>query len=268
MEYNKTTNHLHRLLRAGMILFWVYVGMDKIWQLDAFRIALEQQPVISPLAPLLFWLLPVVEIGIGLLLAVPSRTLQVRGWQASTLLIAIFTLYIGLGVLDVYAQKPCMCTSFLSRISWGSHLLINVGLLGLSILGWKMRLSPMLKGSSTLAAGTDIALVLIGIVSIGILTYRSTPMARTDLWHLPDSLYQVPEHYNVSRPIVGSLTFRYDRYCGRYRQLFTRGMQASNFTNQLMACHTERRKRNAYQISKQLWLHDIRRSHDYRFLSI
>ncbi|HAE67303.1 MAG TPA: hypothetical protein DCG77_08890 [Sphingobacterium sp.] len=75
MERNKKSNMIYKIIRAAMILFWVYVGMEKLWQLGAFKIALEQQPVISYLAPVLFLLLPFMEIGVGVLLAMPSQRL-------------------------------------------------------------------------------------------------------------------------------------------------------------------------------------------------
>lgn len=131
----KTINISYKLLRVFMLLFWIYVGMDKIWQLAAFKIALQQQPVISVLAPILFLLVPAIEISIGVLLAYPSRKIQATGWKSSILLISVFTVYIGLGVLGLYANKPCMCISFMDQISWPVHLVINIVILGLSILG-------------------------------------------------------------------------------------------------------------------------------------
>lgn len=242
MEANKTSSIIYKILRAIMILFWIYVGMDKIWQLSAFRIALEQQPIISYLAPILFWLLPLVEIGVGILLAMPAARLRAWGWRASTLLIIIFTIYIGLGVLNFYAQKPCMCTSFLSRISWTAHLLINIVILGLSITGWVLHHKVAKYGEHALTGKTNVALFLICFIAMGAISYWNIYYTKSkDVWYAPDSLYYYPEHNDVSRPIVGSLAYRYDRYTGPYRQLFTKKLQASIFTNQLLACSTERR---------------------------
>jgi len=243
MEANKTSSMIYKILRSVMILFWIYVGMDKIWQLSAFRIALEQQPIISDLAPILFWLLPLMEIGVGILLAMPAIRLRAWGWRASTLLIIVFTIYIGLGVLNVYAQKPCMCTSFLSRISWTAHLLINIVILGLSITGWVLHRKVAKYEERALTAKINIALFLIGFIAIGAISYRNIHYTKSkDVWYAPDSLYYYPEHNDVSRPIVGSLAYRYDRYTGPYRQqLFTNSLQASTFTNQFLVCSTERR---------------------------
>ena len=225
-----------------MLLFWIYVGIDKVWQLHAFKIALTQQPIISYLAPVLFWLLPVLEVSLGLLLAFPSQKVQSWGWKASILLISVFTVYIALGVLDVYEQKPCMCSSFLSNVTWNTHLVINSVILALSILGWVINKSSIKHTQKTgLDGKTSIALLLIGFLAMGIYTYNRTPRIRAiNHWHTPDSLYD-QEHNTVMSPLKGLLASTYDRYLEPYRQFFTKGLQAATITNPLLVCNTERR---------------------------
>jgi len=53
----------------------------------------------------------------------------------SAFLMLAFTIYIALGVFGFYAQRPCGCASVFSGLSWDWHLLANIVLLGLSILG-------------------------------------------------------------------------------------------------------------------------------------
>lgn len=182
MNVQKITTISYKLLRATILLFWIYVGIDKFWQLGAFKIALTQQPVISYFASVLFWLLPVIEISIGVLLAYPSRKLQELGWRASTILIAIFTIYIGLGILDVYDKKPCMCTSFLTHISWTTHFLFNIFILMLSILGLMLSGPFRYKSdSNVLGIKKTIILLLIGMISLSVYTYKSTHHSRIKL---------------------------------------------------------------------------------------
>lgn len=242
MEANKTSNMIYRIIRSAMILFWIYVGMEKLWQLAAFKIALEQQPVISHLAPILFWLLPLMEIGVGVLLAVPSVRLRAWGWKVSTILIIVFSIYIGLGVLNVYEKKPCMCTSFLSNISWIKHLFVNLVILGLSITGWLLHRTVVRSSEQALTGKINIALFVIGFLAMGAIGSGNINLTKsTDVCCLSGGQYDYPEHNQVSRPTVGSLTYRYDRYTEPYRQLFTKSLQASSFTDQLLACNTERR---------------------------
>ncbi len=243
MEANKTSNMIYNIIRSAMILFWIYVGMDKMWQPGAFRIALEQQPVISFLAPILFWLLPLMEIGVGILLAIPSARLRTLGWKVSTILIIVFSIYIGLGVLNVYEKKPCMCTSFLNHISWTAHLIFNLIILGLSLTGWLLHRTVFKYGERTLTGKINIALFLIGFMAMGSIIYGSTNLKRTNdsWWYTPDSIYDYQEPNTASGNSKGLLASTYDRYAGPYRQLFTKSLQASTITDRLLAYSTERR---------------------------
>lgn len=242
MDTNKNINIIYGLLRIVMLLFWIYVGIDKVWQLHAFKIALTQQPIISYFAPVLFWLLPVLEISLGLLLAFPSQKVQSWGWKASILLISVFTVYIALGVLDVYEQKPCMCSSFLSNVTWHTHLVINSVILALSILGWVLNKSSIKHTHKTgLNGKTSIALLLISFLVISSYTYNcKTRIRAINHWHTPESLYY-QEHNTVMSPLKGLLASTYDRYLEPYRQFFTKGLQAGTITNPLLVCNTERR---------------------------
>lgn len=243
MNRKKIITISYKLLRAAMLLFWLYAGLDKIWQLGAFQIALQQQPVISFMAPLLFWLLPLLEIGLAVLLALPAYQLQRWGWWGSIVLISLFSVYIGLGVLDVYAQKPCMCTSFLSQISWNTHLLVNLLILGLSILG--LLLGDRCRNIKLEAPAdtTVIKLSVIAFLLLGAYQYKSTFHAGTQtLWDLPDSMEYYQEQENVSRPIVGSLAHR----IGSIRRtvptinIYKRYAEWQGITR-LPVCSTERR---------------------------
>ncbi|KKX47801.1 MauE/DoxX family redox-associated membrane protein [Sphingobacterium sp. IITKGP-BTPF85] len=242
MDTNKNINIIYGLLRIVMLLFWIYVGIDKVWQLHAFKIALTQQPIISYFAPVLFWLLPVLEVSLGLLLAFPSQKVQSWGWKASILLISVFTVYTALGVLDVYEQKPCMCSSFLSNVSWNTHLVINSVILALSILG-KILNKSFYRSANKAPSNikTSIILLLIGFIAMSIYTYNSTTRIRAiNHWHTPESLYY-QEHNTVMSPLKGLLASTYDRYLEPYRQFFTKGLQAATITNPLLVCNTERR---------------------------
>ncbi|MGJ1461663.1 MauE/DoxX family redox-associated membrane protein [Sphingobacterium siyangense] len=243
MEGNKIGNIIYKVIRAAMILFWVYVGMEKLWQLSTFKIALEQQPLISYLAPVLYWLLPLIEIGVGVLLGMPSARLRGWGWKVSTLLIIVFSIYIGLGVLNLYEKKPCMCTSFLSNISWTTHLIFNLIILGLSITGWLLHYTAAKYGEHTLTGNTNIVLFVIGFLAMGAIIYGNINVKRINesWWYTPDSIYDYQQPNTASGNAKGLLAFTYDRYTEPYRQLFTKSLQAKNFTNQLLACNAERR---------------------------
>jgi hypothetical protein len=127
-------------LQIFLMIFWLYVALDKLWGLKAFHISLQRQPFPNLWADILYWSLPIAELGIALLFALASSS---RGkddrstpFLLSALLLLIFTIYIALGVAGLYAKKPCGCASVFRGLSWEWHLLVNIVLLGLSTLGW------------------------------------------------------------------------------------------------------------------------------------
>ncbi|MGJ1271004.1 MauE/DoxX family redox-associated membrane protein [Sphingobacterium siyangense] len=125
----------YQLLRCGMILFWLYVGMDKIWIHDAFELSLVHQPLIGAFAPVLSWLMPLLEISLAVLLFMPLKKLEYLGWSVSLLLILIFSIYIALGVFGILKNAPCMCSSFLTNVNRITHLWINALLFILTLAG-------------------------------------------------------------------------------------------------------------------------------------
>jgi len=62
-------------------------------------------------------------------------TVSAIPYALSAILLLIFSIYIGLGVAGVYADRPCGCASVFGGLSWDWHLLVNILLLSLSILG-------------------------------------------------------------------------------------------------------------------------------------
>lgn len=161
----KATYIAQFVIRVFLMVFWLYVALDKLWDLPAFRRALLRQPFPDRWAEMLFWSLPLLELAIALGFLVsgkkcvktpPTQKHSFRHlanlglstplpYLLSTVLLFVFTLYIGLGVAGIYAQKPCGCASVFHSLSWEQHLLANIVLCSLSILGWYLTgpTSPM-----------------------------------------------------------------------------------------------------------------------------
>jgi len=114
------------------MLFWLYVALDKLWDLPNFHRALLKQPFPDAWANVLYWALPMAELGLAVLFVL-SRKRYI--YLLSAFLMLSFTIYIGLGVAGFYAKRPCGCASVFSGLTWDWHLFVNTVLLGLSILG-------------------------------------------------------------------------------------------------------------------------------------
>lgn len=124
-----TSNSIH----IFMIVFWLFVATDKLWNLETFHSALLKQPFPSLWADTLYWSLPIGELIIGLLFIGQYRRLA---YLLSAILLFIFSIYISLGVIGVYSKRPCGCASVFNELSWHWHLIVNIILFSLSILGW------------------------------------------------------------------------------------------------------------------------------------
>ncbi|SDL28498.1 Methylamine utilisation protein MauE [Salinimicrobium catena] len=128
----KTSRELFSFL---LITLWIYAAVEKLIQLETFRIRLSQFPFISEYAELLAWLVPGVEIMIALLFFFPR--LKDEAYLASFSLLLIFTVYI-IAVLNLSDSIPCSCNGVLPSLSWKEHILFNGGFLILALAGLVM----------------------------------------------------------------------------------------------------------------------------------
>jgi uncharacterized membrane protein YphA (DoxX/SURF4 family) len=142
MKQIRTTYPVLALLTLVLLALWIPVGMEKLWDLEKFRRTLVQQPVPSYTVGVLYWAIPVLELLCAGLLVMgwikmrnAGRWLRL-GMGLSSLLMAGFTVFIALGVLDVYEKRPCGCGSVLRGMSWEDHLWFNGVFLVLSVWGW------------------------------------------------------------------------------------------------------------------------------------
>ncbi len=137
-------------IRIFLMLFWLYVAIDKLWDRALFHQALVKQPFPDWWADVLLWGLPGIELLISILfLGRPLKTEKIlirRAYQLSSLLLIVFTMYIALGVAGLYAEKPCGCASIFAGVPWAWHLLINLILLLVSLMGALMTESSATKG--------------------------------------------------------------------------------------------------------------------------
>lgn len=115
-----------------LITLWIYAAVEKLLQLETFRIRLTQFPFISEYSELLAWLVPGVEIMIALLFFFPR--LKDEAYLASTALLLVFTVYI-IAVLNLSDSIPCSCNGVLPSLSWKEHILFNGGFLILALAG-------------------------------------------------------------------------------------------------------------------------------------
>lgn len=114
------------------ILLFVYAATSKLSDVEKFKVQLGQSPMLTSIASLVVWLIPMTEFVISVLLAF-ARTRIIGLFAAFTLMI-IFTEYI-IAITQFSEYVPCSCGGILQSMSWTEHLFFNIGFVILAGIG-------------------------------------------------------------------------------------------------------------------------------------
>jgi len=116
-----------------LVLLWIYTAVSKLINIHEFERQLKNQVFGKVFTQWLFWLIPITEISAAILLVL-NRT-KIYGLVLSAILMALFTGYIGLVLLNFYPRIPCSCGGVLKSLGWHAHLWFNLFFLCSSVLG-------------------------------------------------------------------------------------------------------------------------------------
>jgi uncharacterized membrane protein YphA (DoxX/SURF4 family) len=119
-----------------LILLWIYTGLDKIIRFEESRRAFHNQTFPSELAEVLAYVIPVAELLLTLLLL--FSVTRWWGYLGSILLLSVFTTYVGLIWVGAFPRVPCNCAGLIDSMGWAEHFWMNLGLVGISVLGLKL----------------------------------------------------------------------------------------------------------------------------------
>ena len=115
-----------------LISLFAYTGLSKLSDHTVFHSQLNGLPFIQYAAPVLWWLLPVLELGIAIILVVPK--LRLTGYYMSAILLFLFTVYLG-GMILSGMELPCSCGGVIQYLSWKQHIILNIFFIILSVMG-------------------------------------------------------------------------------------------------------------------------------------
>lgn len=119
------------------ILLFTYTGLAKLYAHSTFYAQLQQQPVTKALAPFLSVFLPVAELLVTVTLLIPR--FRLIGWWGSLCLMMLFTGYVVTVLyLEPHTHLPCSCGGIIKRLTWRQHLVLNVFLIFLSVIGLRL----------------------------------------------------------------------------------------------------------------------------------
>ena len=121
---------LTELISSLLILLFVYTACSKLMTLDIFQLVISKSPLIGKHSTWLGYTVPITELIIATLLFIPYT--KRLGFYLSTILMALFTFYIGY-MLATVSNLPCSCGGVLKYMSWKQHLLFNIFFTALSL---------------------------------------------------------------------------------------------------------------------------------------
>ncbi|WPR73740.1 MauE/DoxX family redox-associated membrane protein [Algoriphagus sp. NG3] len=127
---------MSKIFNTILILLWTYTGLDKLIRWDASRKAFLNQPMPNGLEEVLAYAVPIVELLIALLLLFSIT--RWWGYLGSILLLTVFTTYVGLIWVGAFPRVPCNCAGVIDSMGWAAHFWMNLGLIGVSIVGMRL----------------------------------------------------------------------------------------------------------------------------------
>lgn len=130
------------------ILLFTYAGLMKLMDVQKFTVQIGQSPLLTDFAGVVAWGIPITELLIAGLLAIPR--LRLAGLHASFSLMVMFTAYI-IAILQFSENIPCSCGGVLEAMGWTEHLIFNIGFVMLAMTGIVLQTKIRQGGKTAIA---------------------------------------------------------------------------------------------------------------------
>jgi len=127
--------------RSLLILLFFYASVSKLVDIPLFKRQMEAQPFPHWLALSFMVLVPLSEIVLAVLLMIEATSK--KALLASSILMALFTLYIGAILLNFFGRIPCSCGGVIQKLDWPQHLIFNIIFLTIAISGYLSARQPV-----------------------------------------------------------------------------------------------------------------------------
>src|SRR5882757_4959980 len=125
------------IISSLYIILFLYTGIYKLLGQEYFKAALHKSPLISNYVDVIAIAIPTLEVLIALALLIPFFVQAPRsrkwGLYTGTVLMAIFTLYVGY-MLKFSSGLPCSCGGIIQKMNWHQHFYFNTGFTFLGFL--------------------------------------------------------------------------------------------------------------------------------------
>jgi len=154
----RTQSVIIEIIAILYILLFVYAAVSKLLDFENFQVQLGQSPLISSFAGPISYIVPLIEIGISIFLAVPR--FRKIGFYFGFSVMVLFSAYIF--IMITYSPfVPCSCGGILEKMGWNAHLYFNLGFVLLGGLGIVL----LEKSGTKNRSGLNTALHLLVIAS-------------------------------------------------------------------------------------------------------
>lgn len=120
-------------ITMALLALWIVALVDQLFAFAAFQNGMMRHSLPVWLGRVSAWVIPIAEAATILLLV--SRTTARYGLWLSSLLLSVFTVYIGLGVMTPWVEFACFCSKFITSLSWWGHFWFNFTFLAVSLAG-------------------------------------------------------------------------------------------------------------------------------------
>ncbi len=121
-----------KVIQSLLILLFTYAAISKLFDFNTFRGQLSAVPWLSKISNFLSLTIPLTELIIVMLLAVP-KTMN-YGLYGAAITLAAFTLFLII-MTSFNTVLPCSCGGVISSLSWKQHIVFNLFFLALAIAG-------------------------------------------------------------------------------------------------------------------------------------
>ena len=136
-QMNRRTAFVNFIASVFIFLF-TYTAVSKLTSFSSFRYNISRSPLIGNYGSFIVVVLPAVELAITIFLFFPRTRLA--GIYASFCLMAIFSFYVGYGLLSG-SPLPCTCGGIIQSLTWQQHLWLNAILTVLSVIAIRLKVS-------------------------------------------------------------------------------------------------------------------------------
>jgi len=116
-----------------LAFLFAYKAISKWYDWEATKWSLYNQVFPEWLSVLVLYSLPPLELVLAWFLG-GKRTRHPALWISLGVLLA-FTAYIGLVLLGIFDRVPCSCGGVLGSLGWSEHLLFNMAIIVLNLIG-------------------------------------------------------------------------------------------------------------------------------------